>query len=93
MRVRVTPPDVIGSETSPVEQIVPDLSCPSEEVQGDICLDTIPPQDAPNFYDGLPEFIDYSNGRLLTILSYTFWSVIFTANAYAVVTLFLRIPQ
>jgi len=96
MRVRVTPPDVIGSETSPVEQIVPNLSCPSEEiqeVQGDVCLDTIPPQDAPNFYDGLPEFIDYSNGRPLTILSYAFWSVIFIANAYAVVTLFLSIHQ
>lgn len=90
MRVRVTPPDVIQSETPPVQQSVPALNSPSEEIQeiqGDVGAATIQPEDAPSYYDGIPEFIDYSNGLLLATLSYTIWGVIFIANVYAIVML------
>lgn len=36
------------------------------------------------------EFIDYSNTRWLTTISYVIWCVIVVANAYAIVMLFLR---
>jgi len=83
MRVRVTPSDVIQLETPQLQQ---SLNCP-EEIQGneDTDTDTIPPE----VYDGMPEVIDYSNGLLLTILSYVTWAVILIANTYAIVMLFL----
>jgi len=48
-------------------------------------MDIIPPE----VYDGMPEVIDYSNGLLLTILSYIIWGVTLIANAYAIVMLFV----
>jgi len=96
MRVRVTPPDVTQPGTPgtpPARQSVSGQNCPSleiQEIQGDVGLDTIPPEDVPNFDDGMPETIDYSNGLLLATLSYLIWGVIFVANAYAIVMLCVR---
>lgn len=94
MRVRVTPPDVIQPTPSPL-QGVPSRNGPSleiQEIQADAGLDTIPPEDVlPNFDDGMPETIDYSNGLFVTTLSYLAWVVIFVANAYALVMLCLGV--
>lgn len=91
MRVRVTPPDVIRPGTPPPIQRALSRSNPSleiQEIQVDAGLDTIPPEDVlPNFDDGMPETIDYSNGLFVTTLSYLAWAVIFIANAYAVAML------
>lgn len=94
MRVRVTPPDVVQSETPPIQESLPSLNSLSDEIQeipGDAGPDTIPPEDVPSFHDGTPEVIDYSNGSLLTILSYIIWGVIFIANVYAIVMLFMGV--
>ena len=91
MRVRVTPPDVMEPGTPPPVPIRNSPTLEIQEIQGDLGLDTIPPEDVPNFDDGMPETIDYSNGFLLTTLSYLAWSVIVIANAYAIVMLCLRI--
>jgi len=85
MRVRVTPPDVIQLETPQLQQSATSLDYP-EEIQGNESTDTIPLE----LCDGMPEVIDYSNGFLLTILSYVIWGVIFIANAYAIVMLMLH---
>lgn len=93
MRVRVTPPDVIEPGTPP-QQRVPGRNSPSleiQEIQGDLGLDTIPPEGVPSFDDGMSETIDYSNGFLLTTLAYVAWGVIVIANAYALVMLCLRV--
>lgn len=94
MRVRVTPPDVIQSETTPPLQEVPSRNSSSleiQEIQADVGLDTIPSEDIPSFDDGMPETIDYSNGLFVTTLAYLAWVVIFVANAYAIVMLCLRV--
>ena len=96
MRVRVTPPDVIQSETTttPPLQEVPGRNSSSleiQETQADVGLDTIPSEDIPSFDDGMPETIDYSNGLFVTTLAYLAWVVIFVANAYAIVMLCLRV--
>ena len=93
MRVRVTPPDVIGPGTPPQQRASSRNSPSSEihEIQGDVGLDTIPPEDVPTFDDGMPETIDYSNGLFVTTLSYVAWGVIVIANAYALVMLCLRV--
>jgi metal iron transporter len=97
MRVRVTPPDVIQSETPPVQPSVPALNSPSEEIQEiqeiqeDLGAATIQLEDAPGYCDGIPEVIDYSNGLLLATLSYAIWGVIFIANVYAIVMLCLDV--
>lgn len=36
------------------------------------------------------ETIDYSNGRLLSAVSYAIWSVVLVANVYAIVMLAMR---
>ena len=91
MRVRITPPDVIRPRTPPPLQRVPSRNHPSLEIQADVGLDTNPPEDIPNFDDGMPETIDYSNGLFITTLSYLAWGVIFIANAYAIVMLCLHV--
>ena len=92
MRVRVTPPDVIQPGTPPPLQRVLSRNRLSLEIQADDGLDTIPQEDVqPNFDDGVPETIDYSNGLFVTTLSYLAWGVILLANAYAVVMLFLGV--
>ena len=92
MRVRVTPPDVIQPETPPLQTVPSHNSLEVQEVQADRDdgLDTISPEDIPNFDDRMPETIDYSNGLFITVLSYVAWCVIFVANAYAIVMLCLR---
>lgn len=82
MRVRVTPPDVIQLETPQLRQSATSLDYP----EGNESTDTIPLE----VCDGMPEVIDYSNGFLLTILSYVIWGVIFIANAYAIVMLMVH---
>jgi len=37
------------------------------------------------------EFLDYSNGRILTALSYAIWCIVLVANVYAIVMLILKI--
>ena len=73
MRVRVTPPDVIGPGTTPLQEVT-SLDSLVEEIQEDV----------------RPESIDYSNGLLLTSLSYIIWGVVFIANSYAIVMLLVR---
>ena len=92
MRVRVTPPDAIERETPPLQRVA-SLDFPSEEIQVvgmDIIQPADTPEDTPNIYDEMPEIIDFSNGLLLTTLSYIIWGVVFLANAYAIVMLILR---
>ena len=91
MRVRVTPPDVMEPGTPSPIPIRNSPTLGIQEIQGDLGLDTIPSEDVPNFDDRMPETIDYSNGFLLTALSYLAWSVIVIANAYAIVMLCLRV--
>ena len=91
MRVRVTPPDVIRPGTPPLQRDPSRNSLEIQEIQVDVGLDTIPPEDVPNSDDGMPETIDYSNGLFVTTLSYLAWGVIFIANAYAIVMLCLRV--
>lgn len=95
MRVRVSPPDVIQPRTPTPLQRASSRNGPSldiQEIQADDGLDTIPPEDVlPNFDDGMPETIDYSNGLFVTTLSYLAWGVIFIANAYAIVMLCLGV--
>lgn len=88
MRVRVTPSDIIRSETVPLQR-APSLDSPLEEIQ-DMGMDTVQSEHGPNFCNGTPESIDFSNGLLLTVLSYVIWGVIFIANAYAIVTLSVK---
>ena len=76
MRVRVTPPDIIQSDI-PSLQGVTDVG------------EVMDSGGALNFFDTMPESIDYSNGLLVTCLSYFIWIVIFFANAYAIVNLCL----
>jgi metal iron transporter len=91
MRVRVTPPDVNRPGTPPIQTVPSQSSLEIQEIQADVGLDTIPPENVPKFDDGMPETIDYSNGLFVTTLSYLAWSVIFIANAYAIVMLCLRV--
>lgn len=95
MRVRVTPPDVIRPGTPPLLQRLPSRNGPSleiQETQADAGLDTITSEDVqPNFDDGMPETIDYSNGLFVSTLSYLAWGVIFVANSYAIVMLCLGV--
>ena len=83
MQVRVTPPDVVAPDTPPLQRVAS-----LEDIQ-EIDLNTIRQEDAPSFYDGIPESIDFSNGLLVTVLSYITWGVVFVANAYAIVMLCL----
>ena len=92
MRVRVTPPDVTRPGIPPIQTVPSQNSLEIQEIQADVGLDTIPPEDVPNFDDGMPETIDYSNGLFTATLSYLAWCVIFIANAYAVVMLCLHVP-
>jgi metal iron transporter len=91
MRVRVTPPDIIQPGTPPLQRALTrnNPSLDIQEIQADA---TIPPEDVlPNFDDGMPETIDYSNGLFVTTLSYVAWAVIFIANAYALAMLCMGI--
>jgi len=92
MRVHVTPPDVVTPGTPPLQRVLSPTS-PLEEIQEigfqEMGLNTIRPEDTPNFRDGMPESIDFSNGLLLTALSYITWGVVLVANAYAIVMLCL----
>ncbi|KAF8807262.1 natural resistance-associated macrophage protein [Phlegmacium glaucopus] len=80
MRVRVTPADVVGPDTSPLQEVT---NFPVEGLQELQELQE----------DVRPESVDYSNGLLLTTLSYAIWAVVLVANAYAIVMLIMRVKS
>ena len=81
MRVRKPPPDIIVSEETPSEEKIDGVVVEENEV--DVA------QIAKHQEQGVApqETIDYSNGRVLTTLSYGVWCIVFVANAYAIVML------
>ncbi|KDR84835.1 hypothetical protein GALMADRAFT_233253 [Galerina marginata CBS 339.88] len=97
MRVRKPPPEIIGTEVSPISEpeqaqneSAVDFEIEKLEV-ADPVIQTMKIAQEPQLGRGvLTEYVDFSNGRILTSLSYVIWCIVLIANAYAIVMLFVR---
>lgn len=79
------PPTLLPpAEAKPVERDGASV----HEVEGGVAEKTLAAKTVkPSIAAAIKGTVDFSNGRVLSVVAYTIWSIIVMANAYALVTL------
>lgn len=101
MQVRNPTPEIVQTEVSPPQDLELDLDLELEptpnEKQGCVVVSKTTADDriveclkVEQSQAALKDYIDFSNGRLITGLAYVIWCITLIANVYAIVMLIMK---